>query len=71
MRTPAKTPSRREREEMEINIELQGLEEVKALLEENRRLTDELMDNISKLHHTCMSINGGKKEKQPQAANYV
>ena len=56
---------------MEINIELQGLEEVKALLEENRRLTDELMDNISKLHHTCMSINAGKKENQPQAAVIV
>ena len=55
---------------MEINIELQGLEEVKALLEENRRLTDELIDNISKLHHTCMSINAGKKENQPQAATY-
>ena len=55
---------------MEINIELRGLEEVNALLEENRRLTDELMDNISELQRTCMSINVRKKENQPQAATY-
>lgn len=53
---------------MKINIELQGLEEVETLLEENRRLTDELMDNISKLQRTCVSINVKEKENQPQAA---
>lgn len=53
---------------MNIKIELQGLEEVNALLEENRRLTDELMDNISKLQRTCMHINAREKENQPEAA---
>ena len=55
-------------ENMNIKVELQGLEEVNALLEENRRLTDELMDNISKLQRTCMHINARKKENQPEAA---
>ena len=53
---------------MNVKVELQGLEEVNALLEENRRLTDELMDNISKLQRTCMLINARKKENQPEAA---
>lgn len=55
-------------ENMNIKVELQGLEEVNALLEENRRLTDELMDNISKLQRTCMHINVREKENQPEAA---
>lgn len=55
---------------MKINVELQGLEEVITLLEENRRLTDELMDNISELQRTCISINVKEKENQPQAATY-
>ena len=53
---------------MNIKVELQGLEEVNALLEENRRLTDELMDNISKLQRTCMHINVREKENQSEAA---
>lgn len=55
---------------MKINIELQGLEEVTVLLKENRRLTDELMDNISELQRACMSINVREKENQPQAATH-
>lgn len=53
---------------MNVKIELQGLEEVNALLKENRRLTDELMDNIRGLQRTCMLINVREKENQPEAA---
>lgn len=55
-------------ENMNVKVELQGLEEVNALLKENRRLTDELMDNIRGLQRTCMLINVREKENQPEAA---
>ena len=51
---------------MEINIELKGLEETHALLEENRRLVNALMDNISRIECACLSIR--EKENQPEAA---
>ena len=55
-------------ENMNVKVELQGLEEMNALLKENRRLTDELMDNIRGLQRTCMLINVREKENQPEAA---
>lgn len=53
---------------MTVKVELQGLEEMNALLKENRRLTDELMDNLRDLQRTCMLINVREKENQPEAA---
>ena len=70
-KTPHKKTRSGEREggeNMNVKVELQGLEEVNALLKENRRLTDELMDNIRGLQRTCMLINVREKENQPEAA---
>jgi toxin-antitoxin system, antitoxin component, xre family len=55
-------------ENMNVKVELQGLEEMNALLKENRRLTDELMDNLRGLQRACMLINVREKENQPEAA---
>lgn len=55
-------------ENMNVKVELQGLEEMNSLLKENRRLTDELMENIRGLQRTCMLINVREKENQPEAA---
>lgn len=54
-------------ENMTVKVELQGLEEMNALLKENRRLTDELMDNLRGLQRACMLINVREKENQPEA----
>ena len=55
-------------ENMNVKVELQGLEEMNALLKENRRLTDELMDNLRGLQRACMLINVREKENQTEAA---
>lgn len=50
---------------MKINVEVYGLSELRALLEENRRLTLALIDNAEKIECACMTIR--EKENQPEA----
>lgn len=50
---------------MKINIELQGLDEIRALLGENRCLVDALMENLNKIEYAYLSIK--EKEDQPEA----
>mgnify|MGYP000786606254 CR=1 FL=1 len=50
---------------MKINVEVYGLNELRALLEANRRLTDELLENTYKIEYACMTIR--EKENQPES----
>lgn len=50
---------------MKISIELEGLEETRALLEENKQLVKALRDNINRIECACLSIR--EKEDQPEA----